>query len=144
MTVAPSLAQQIPDLFTVHPSEQKAPDQNGSKGLATARSPCRCDLQPSGLSDALHPPHNSLEEQRPGWQQNVAQGGSAMSRPQQNAKKPTMKEVLQENGWLCGCLGGSVVSKLTSYQECLISTLLTFCTSLHEPVWVSCCFLPQF
>lgn len=112
--------------------------------LATARSPCRYDLQPSGLSDALHPPLNSWEEQRPGWQQNVAQGDSAMSQPWQNAKKQTMKDVFEENGWLCGCLGGSVVSKLTSYQEYLISTLLTFCTSLHEPVWVSCCFLPQF
>lgn len=85
VTVAPSLAQQIPDLFTVHPSEQKDPDQNGSEGLATARFPC-LGLQPSGLSDALHPPHNSWEEQRPGWQQNVAQGDPAMSQSQQNTK----------------------------------------------------------
>lgn len=76
------------------------------------------ELQPSALRDTRH--HPTPVGKSRGL--DGAQGAPAMLQPRQNTKKPTTKDVFQENGWLCGCLCGNVVSKLTSYQECLSSS----------------------
>lgn len=87
-------------------------------GLATHWCDLHSELQPSALRDTRH--HPTPVGKSRGL--DGAQGAPAMLQPRQNTKKPTMKDVFQENGWLCGCLGGTVVSKLTSYQECLSSS----------------------
>lgn len=67
------------------------------------------------LQDGLHTWH-LLEEWRPRMWDRETLLRSSLGRILTN------KDVFRENGRLCGCLGGAVVSKLTAHQEGLSSS----------------------
>lgn len=60
----------------------------------------------------------------PCWEGRRARCGSGRPRyvPASVGFLQTNKDVFSQNGWLCGCVGGAVLSKLTSHQQGLSSS----------------------